>query len=118
LIREFHFPVKTRYGRELFNFLQQKWIPPNEWIKNNSKPHFEYILLDFSNGVFLDIDDQKLPSAIIIGLRLAYIFFVHKNIIFSENFAMKLLNIILNTLNVDFVLTGIRNHLRLLENQL
>jgi len=66
---------KTRYGKEIFRHIQKHWVTPDLW-KKFEDPHFEYIILDFGNDVRLDKNDQLLSTATILGLRLAWTFFV------------------------------------------
>ncbi|KAF0446450.1 crinkler family protein [Gigaspora margarita] len=70
---------KTRYGQELFDFLQTKWTLPVQWTTNGYRPHFEYLYLDFGGSIQLDEYDYRLAANEIIGLRIAYEFFVAKN---------------------------------------
>ncbi|GES83639.1 hypothetical protein GLOIN_2v414785 [Rhizophagus clarus] len=65
---------KTRYGDELFKHLKnnQNWVPP-EW-KNNL--HIESLYLDFGSGCKLDSYDDDLSPEVIIGLRIAFVFFI------------------------------------------
>jgi hypothetical protein len=67
---------KTRFGEELFKHLKNKtnWDP---W-ENNSNLHFEYLYLDFGNGVQLDSYDDNLTPTVIFGLRIAYTFFIEE----------------------------------------
>ncbi|CAG8655067.1 2737_t:CDS:2, partial [Paraglomus occultum] len=64
---------KTRMGQELFKYIKEVWVPPH-W----QKPivHFEYIRMDFGNGIQLDTYDMDLSATVIIGLRIAYVFFI------------------------------------------
>jgi hypothetical protein len=65
---------KTRYGDELFKYLKndQSWVP--SWWKDNL--HIESLYVDFGNGCQLDLYDDHLSPTIIIGLRIAYVFFI------------------------------------------
>ncbi|PKY47590.1 hypothetical protein RhiirA4_522912 [Rhizophagus irregularis] len=67
---------KTRYGDELFKHLEnnQNWVP-SEW-KNNL--HIGGLYLDFGNGCQLDSYDDELTPTIIIGLRIAFAFFIER----------------------------------------
>ncbi|CAB5394364.1 unnamed protein product [Rhizophagus irregularis] len=73
---------KTRYGVELFNCLDKEWK-----ISKGQKPYMLYMLLDFTNGYALDEyeiqGDIKIASEIILGLRLAYHYLVHKKYVMS-----------------------------------
>ncbi|CAB5364583.1 unnamed protein product [Rhizophagus irregularis] len=73
---------KTRYGVELFNCLDKEWK-----ISKGQKPHMLYMLFDFTNGYALDEyeiqGDIKIASEIILGLRLAYHYLVHKKYVMS-----------------------------------
>jgi hypothetical protein len=40
--------------------------------------HFKYLYMDFGNGYSLDNYDHKLDATVIIGLRIAYSFFIEK----------------------------------------
>ncbi|GBC51889.2 hypothetical protein GLOIN_2v414785 [Rhizophagus irregularis DAOM 181602=DAOM 197198] len=72
---------KTRYGDELFKRLEnnQNWVPP-EW---ENKLHIRRIYLDLGNGCKLDSYDDDLTPTVIIGLRIAYVFFIEKKFILS-----------------------------------
>ncbi|GBB83569.1 hypothetical protein RclHR1_10260012, partial [Rhizophagus clarus] len=65
---------KTRFGSEIFKYLEnnQNWAPP-AW-KNNLQ--LENLYVDFGNGCQLDSYDDELTPTIIIGLRIAYVFFI------------------------------------------
>ncbi|GBB87908.1 hypothetical protein RclHR1_01440023 [Rhizophagus clarus] len=65
---------KTRYGDELLKYLKndQSWVP--SWWKDNL--HIESLYIDFGNGCQLDLYDDHLNPTIIIGLRIAYVFFI------------------------------------------
>ncbi len=67
---------KTRFGEELFKHLKNKtdWDP---W-ENNLNLHFEYLYLDFGNGVQLNSYDDNLTPIVIFGLRIAYTFFIKR----------------------------------------
>ncbi|PKY51439.1 hypothetical protein RhiirA4_468482 [Rhizophagus irregularis] len=67
---------KTRYGEELFKHLEnnQNWVP-SEW-KNNL--HIVGLYLDFGNGCQLDSYDDELTPTVIIGLRIAFTFFIER----------------------------------------
>ncbi|PKY56061.1 hypothetical protein RhiirA4_476055 [Rhizophagus irregularis] len=67
---------KTRYGVELFKQLEnnQNWVP-SEW-KNNL--HIGGLYLDFSNGCQLDSYDDELTPTVIIGLQIAFAFFIER----------------------------------------
>lgn len=65
---------KTRFGEELFNHLKQHWVPPSPWTSTNT--HLEYLHMDFGNGIQLEKEDKDLTPTVIIGLRIAYCFFV------------------------------------------
>ncbi|UZO27873.1 uncharacterized protein OCT59_021426 [Rhizophagus irregularis] len=73
---------KTRYGVELFNCLNKEWK-----ILKGQKPYMLYMLFDFTNGYALDEyeiqGDIKIASEIILGLRLAYHYLVHKKYVMS-----------------------------------
>ncbi|PKY62831.1 hypothetical protein RhiirA4_490071 [Rhizophagus irregularis] len=65
---------KTRFGSEIFKYLEnnQNWVP-SEW-ENNLQLISLY--LDFGNGCKLDSYDDELTPTVIIGLRIAYLFFI------------------------------------------
>ncbi|RGB42790.1 hypothetical protein C1646_785098 [Rhizophagus diaphanus] len=67
---------KTRYGEELFKHLEnnQNWVP-SEW-KNNL--HIIGLYLDFGNDCQLDLYDDELTPSVIIGLRIAFTFFIER----------------------------------------
>src|SRR3954466_9567155 len=69
-----------RYGKELFNHLKTKWTPPRSWTQSDlerpNPPHFDYIILDFNESVHFDPEDSNQSSSIILGLRLAWVFFI------------------------------------------
>jgi hypothetical protein len=66
---------KTRCGEEVYRALDH-WLPPEEW--SLPMPYLMYLLLDFSNGLKLDQYDQNLSSSVILGLRIAFAFFVRR----------------------------------------
>ncbi|RUS17051.1 hypothetical protein BC937DRAFT_90486 [Endogone sp. FLAS-F59071] len=69
---------KTRYGQEVYRYLEEQWIPPPEWVTDDIPPHLEYILLDFIDGLVLDEFDNQLTPSIILGIRMAYVFYVQR----------------------------------------
>src|SRR5207237_6409099 len=68
---------KMHWGEELFNYIQNSLVTPEEWTAGDSHPHFEYICLDFGNGINLKDQDRNLDPAVLIGLRVAYTYFIH-----------------------------------------
>ncbi|CAG8476378.1 14477_t:CDS:2 [Dentiscutata erythropus] len=64
---------KTRFGQELFDFIQTRGVIPTV---NNRRPHFKYLHLDFGSSIKLDKFDYQLSTTVIIGLRIAYEFFI------------------------------------------
>ncbi|KAF9371256.1 hypothetical protein BGX21_005209 [Mortierella sp. AD011] len=75
---------KTRFGKELFSHLKDNWDTPvikhqPRWERDNVR--FHYIHLDFGNGIQLKpIDNDISDPDIIIGLRIAYCFFINGRI--------------------------------------
>lgn len=73
---------KTRFGKELFSVLKDNWIDPYytdlqplRWRKDNIR--FHYIYMDFGDGIQLqEMDNDISDPSIIIGLRIAYCYFV------------------------------------------
>lgn len=105
---------KTRYGIELFNYLQTKWAPPTSWT--SLPPHFEYIILDFGNEVVLDSQDPTASSSIILGLRLAWAFFIKRYDISFADFRMEALKS-RELFQLGPVITRIRESLKLEVDQ-
>ncbi|CAG8575804.1 3876_t:CDS:2 [Acaulospora morrowiae] len=65
---------KTRFGQELFKHMennQNDWVP-SEWTDIQLKD----LYLDFGNNCRLDSYDDELTPTVIIGLRIAYVFFI------------------------------------------
>ncbi|GBB92486.1 hypothetical protein RclHR1_20100003 [Rhizophagus clarus] len=65
---------KTRFGHDLFYYVKENLEKPKEW----SSIHFEYLYIDFGNGIQLDELDYRYPTTVIFGLRIAYAFFIEK----------------------------------------
>ncbi|CAB5394946.1 unnamed protein product [Rhizophagus irregularis] len=65
---------KTRFGIELFDYIKQNWEPPEEW----GDVHFEYLYMNFGNGFYLSGYDSELKLEVILGLWIAYAFFIEK----------------------------------------
>ncbi|UZO07645.1 uncharacterized protein OCT59_027924 [Rhizophagus irregularis] len=65
---------KTRFGIELFDYIKKNWNPPKQW----GDVHFEYLYMNFRNGLYLKEDDSELIPEVILGLRAAYAFFIEK----------------------------------------
>ncbi|CAG8684567.1 17281_t:CDS:2, partial [Racocetra fulgida] len=65
---------KTRFGKELFEYVKRNWTPPQSWVN----VHFEYLHMNFGNGIQLDCYDYELSPSVIFGLRIAYAFFIEK----------------------------------------
>ncbi|CAB4442619.1 unnamed protein product [Rhizophagus irregularis] len=63
---------KTRWGYEFFNCVKKDWSPPPSW----GKPEYLYLLLDFVSGVRLSSFDKDVDAATILGLRVAFDYFV------------------------------------------
>ncbi|GJJ68032.1 hypothetical protein EMPS_00378 [Entomortierella parvispora] len=67
---------KTRFGKDLFTYLEETWIPP-EWTELNVL--FEYLRMDFGNGIGLDKVDVMIDNPdVVFGHRIAYCFFIEK----------------------------------------
>ncbi|GBC33571.2 uncharacterized protein OCT59_007697 [Rhizophagus irregularis] len=100
---------KTRYGVELFNCLDKEWK-----ISKGQKPYMLYMLLDFSNSYALDEyeiqEDMKIASEIILGLRLAYYFFVKKKYVMSFAMFSTKANEYKHIFKLDNVLAHIYSH--------
>src|SRR5687767_2563756 len=60
---------------ELFDHIQKSWKSPQEW----DDVHFEYLYMNFGNGLYLDDYDCELIPTVIFGLWVAYVFFMEKN---------------------------------------
>ncbi|CAJ0752763.1 19615_t:CDS:2, partial [Entrophospora sp. SA101] len=107
---------KTRLGLEVFNILQHHWTLPTEWSSNGSV-HTKYLRLDFGNDVILDVYDYDISASIIIGIRMAYEFFIKGkyDIQFREFRHEALKN--KDNFNIDFVITAIRSSLCLETGQ-
>ncbi|CAG8515823.1 7631_t:CDS:2 [Funneliformis mosseae] len=108
---------KTQFGEELFNNIQSDWILPVEWIIDGRKPYFEYIYLDFSNDINLKNENCELDSTVIIGLRIAFTFFIKRkyDIVFEAFRALAKLYI--KIFNISMVFESIRKSLSLFNNQ-
>ncbi|CAI2197587.1 8777_t:CDS:2, partial [Funneliformis geosporum] len=63
---------KTRWGNEFFNSVKKDWSSPPSW----EKPGYLYLFLDFINGVRLSSFDKNLEASTILGLRVAFDYFV------------------------------------------
>ncbi|CAG8501413.1 8858_t:CDS:2 [Funneliformis caledonium] len=100
------FNSKTRFGWELFNCVKENLpqyfqdlyrdlsdeITKMRVFQRWTNIHFEYIFIDFGNGYSLDDYDYKLDARVIIGLRIAYAFFIEKKYVI--NFRAFLLKVI------------------------
>src|SRR3954466_8931851 len=83
---------KTRFGRELYDYVRKNLTQSCLDLYNNQSDdikklityrrwtniHFEYLYMDFGNGYSLDDYDYDLDATVIIGLRIAYSFFIEK----------------------------------------
>ena len=109
---------KTRRGREFSNAVERDWTSPKEWTKDG-EPHICYFLLDFVNGVRLDIPDQRLSASIILGLRIAYEYFARKTMSFKvfRQLARSIPQSSLDLFELNWVLNHIRNLLKLKPQQ-
>ncbi|PKY30519.1 hypothetical protein RhiirB3_447640 [Rhizophagus irregularis] len=63
---------KTRFGKELFEYVKQNWQSPQIW----ADVHFEYLYMNFGIDLQLDVYDSDLPATVIFGLRIAFAFFI------------------------------------------
>ncbi|CAG8640802.1 9843_t:CDS:2, partial [Paraglomus occultum] len=107
---------KTRWGEELFDYIQNYWVPPAEWTVD-SWPHFEYICLDFGNSINLKDQDHNLDPAVLIGLQVAFAYFIHGKYEMSfGQFRMRARSCI-EMFNVGDVFTSIRRKLSLQDTQ-
>jgi len=70
---------KTRWGNEFFNSVKKDWGPPPSW----EKPEYLYLFLDFIGSVRLSSFDIYLDASTILGLRIAYEYFAHKEMMFE-----------------------------------
>ncbi|CAG8568554.1 4978_t:CDS:2 [Funneliformis caledonium] len=97
-----------------FNFLvcsgaaRIDWSPPSSW----EKPEYHYLLLDFITGSRLCDLDINLTASIILGLRIAYHYFVRRDgrIMSFEAFQVRAYDF-LKHFRINVVLKSIRNHL-------
>ncbi|CAG8637471.1 10234_t:CDS:2, partial [Paraglomus occultum] len=108
---------KTRYGQELFGTLQSKLSPAAQEKGFDFSPCYYYMLLDFSNGVSLGLEEEKLSPEIILGLRLAYSYFIQGK--YQEQFPefrFKALNYF-GYFTITNVIIAIRNDLGLQPDQ-
>jgi hypothetical protein len=93
----------------LFNWLDKEWEP-----SKGQKPYILHMLLDFSNGYTLveyEIQgDMEIASEIILGLRLAYYFFVNEKYVMSFSMFCTKANEYKHLFKLDNVLAHIYNH--------
>ncbi|CAG8650665.1 394_t:CDS:2 [Paraglomus brasilianum] len=87
------------------------------WRQHDLTPHFEYLLVDFSNVMWDPEEERGLDAGTILALRIAFIFFVyHSYTLDFKNFCHQALKY------KDFfkfanVISGIRDDLHLPDNQ-
>ncbi|CAG8607148.1 9321_t:CDS:2 [Paraglomus brasilianum] len=90
--------------------------PPAKWTVD-SQPHFEYIYLDFGNSCALENEDYNLNPAVLIGLRVAYAYFICGKYEMSfGQFQMRATPCI-EMFNIGDVFTSIRRKLSLQDTQ-
>jgi hypothetical protein len=93
----------------LFNWLDKEWEP-----SKGQKPYILHMLLDFSNGYALveyEIQgDMEIASEIILGLRLAYYFFVNEKYVMSFSMFCTKANEYKHLFKLDNVLAHIYSH--------
>ncbi|CAG8508035.1 3411_t:CDS:2 [Ambispora gerdemannii] len=97
---------KTRLGKEVFNNIQISDRLPFQ-------PHFEYLYVDFWNGIQLDQYDENLDDSVIIGLRIAYKFFILGKYNLGFQAFRQLAEPYVKFLTIEAVFTSIRNRLSL-----
>ena len=96
---------KTRWGNEFFNSVKKDWSPPTSW----EKPEYLYLLLDFVNGVRLSSFDKDLEASTILGLRVAFDYFVcGKRKISFQEFKI-LVKPYINFFGIELVLSHIQS---------
>src|ERR1051325_1828341 len=76
---------KTRFGQDLFDHVKKNLDIPEIW-SDLFDVHYEYLYIDFGNGFALDELDYNLTPDVIIGLRIAYAFYIEReyDVKFSE----------------------------------
>ncbi|GBB93766.1 hypothetical protein RclHR1_22280002 [Rhizophagus clarus] len=106
---------KTRFGQEIFKHLEngQNWVPP-EW-KNNLQ--LKGLYLDFGNGCRLDSYDDELAPTVIIGLRIAYVFFIERKYIMKFETFRRLVWEYREIFNISDVFVSIYDYLILQPNR-
>ncbi|GBB89346.1 hypothetical protein RclHR1_01600018 [Rhizophagus clarus] len=100
---------KTRFGRDFYYHV-------NDHLEEWSNVHFEYLCMDFGNGFKLDEIDYKLSASVIIGLRIAYAFFIEKqqyDIKFREFRLYLDLHLYIDLFDVNTVMSSCRKFLKL-----
>ncbi|CAG8548877.1 9798_t:CDS:2 [Funneliformis mosseae] len=99
---------KTRWRNEFFNSVKKDWSPPPSW----EKPEYLYLLLDFVTGSCLCDLDINLTASIILGLRIAYHYFVRRDgrIMSFETFQVRACHFFKH-FRINVVLESIQNHL-------
>ncbi|KAI8345214.1 hypothetical protein B0O80DRAFT_474836 [Mortierella sp. GBAus27b] len=66
---------KTRFGKELFHYLDGHWVFPDPWT--SEKVRLKYLYMDFGNGIHLNGKDNEITDpSVIMGLRMAYCYFI------------------------------------------
>ncbi|KAG0045713.1 hypothetical protein BGZ83_009041 [Gryganskiella cystojenkinii] len=104
---------KTRFGKELFSHLAGSWLPP-EWAENNLQ--FEYLKMDFGNGIALNMADNGCDNpSIIIGHRIAYCFFIEGKYEMTFQRFQALIEGHINLFTIDRANVAILEHLGLPE---
>ncbi|KAI8345625.1 hypothetical protein B0O80DRAFT_472404 [Mortierella sp. GBAus27b] len=65
---------KTRFGKELFHYLDRHWVLPDPWTREEVR--LKYLYMDFGNGIRLDEKDKVTDPSVIMGLRMTYCYFI------------------------------------------
>ncbi|CAG8626796.1 7624_t:CDS:2 [Paraglomus brasilianum] len=82
-------------------------------------PHYEYIMIDFSNGMILSDKEEQLSAEVILSLRVAFVFFIwgKYQMSFSEFRHEALQHNNKGLFKFPIVVESIRNRLNLVINQ-
>ncbi|KAI8345857.1 hypothetical protein B0O80DRAFT_471691 [Mortierella sp. GBAus27b] len=100
---------KTRFGKELFRYLDHHWVLPDPWTRE--KVRLKYLFMDFGKVIRLDEKDNEITDpSIIMGLRMAYCYFIEGQYNLSFETFRSLIREHMDLFTISGVLGAISKH--------
>ncbi|KAF9342728.1 hypothetical protein BGX34_007750, partial [Mortierella sp. NVP85] len=107
---------KTRFGKELFNYLQNHWELPHPWTRE--QVYLKYLYMDFGNGIQLVREDEGITDpSVIMGLRMAYCYFIEEQYSLTFETFRSLVREHMNLFTISGALEAISKHIGVKREQ-